>query len=1147
MIERGHHAPMQVSALDPIDTHEFGYLSYPPPVGGRLGMEEPWVSVEPEVGDRSVEQMPRIARGFPLRPGKVQRPFLPNETLRRDRLLDWLHARADCRVIFVAAGAGFGKTTLVADYLRRSRIRTFWYQLDDDDTDGLVFMRYLVAACQAVDPQLLARSAALLEESSLEPPSEEAVLRALLAEVDCLGEVPSALVLDDFHVVEGRPAIGAVVERLIARAPAGLRLILASRRPLGLSAAALRVRGQLAELGREELRFEEAETDRLFRETYRRPLEPDVLRELQARTEGWIASLRLVKTALDRRSPVQARAFIQSLSGAEGDVYDYLAEEVLGELDSKIRAFLMRVAVLEEIGVDMAAVAAETSPARASQLLRDAERLGLLSKGVGIVTSWRLHPLVCDFLLAHLEAEMGRPGVVDLHRRLASAFEAQSWRLAARHWAAAVDADQVRRVICGAVPTIIGAGDFAAADAFMRRFPDPNPNAWYDILLTRQLTAQGRYDEAAALADRSSHVDSQFLEANPAFAPARALTRLHVGIQRDNREMRVSAAEQLSRSGDEELESIARSAELLCDASDSGSLDALCGNLQETARLNRQRGHTRHEGISLLNLSIAEFARGNHEAAVQSGVAATALLRVGSNSGDLAASLLNTAKGLAHLGRWAEALACVDEALGDATKWVEPETIAEAAELQAMYGDPAQGFLIMHELAARPLAQPERPYCTQVNSRLDNSAGFPGRAIDHLNPIGLCPVSPGFSSAVQSLRIHVRASMQPQNSSLVDELANALRFAEGQQAWFWCKTIRLTQALISPSHELSGYVRALKPADAGYLAIQAELVVRRLADLNQAALEIVKEETTRRPVRWRWALRQLLASETARPLDIKRAIDLLEMVGDQDDVVPLRKLAHNKGLKIQDAGRTLMKRLAPPAFVDDLGRVTIRIGDRVVSGTDVRKKVLSLLIYLLTRPQFTASREQVIEALWPHMEPEAGANSLNQTSYFLRQVFEPKAEEDATSGYLNSRADLIWLDPELVQSRSAKCLALIATIRRNPSPELVTRLAELYTGRFAVDFMYDWASSFRENLHAGVLDRVERSIVDDTKIGAFDRALAIAQMALQADPDAEQIELCLLRLYRRMGAHAAAEEQYAHYAAVMREQLGVEPPALETI
>jgi DNA-binding SARP family transcriptional activator len=182
------------------------------------------------------------------------------------------------------------------------------------------------------------------------------------------------------------------------------------------------------------------------------------------------------------------------------------------------------------------------------------------------------------------------------------------------------------------------------------------------------------------------------------------------------------------------------------------------------------------------------------------------------------------------------------------------------------------------------------------------------------------------------------------------------------------------------------------------------------------------------------------------------------------------------------------------------------------------------------------------------MEPEAGANSLNQTSYFLRQVFEPHAEEDATAGYLNSRGDLIWLDPELIHSRSAECLALIARIRRDPSPDLVTQLAELYAGRFAVDFMYDdWASAFRDNLHAGVLDRIERSVIADTKAGAFERALAVAQSALQTDPDAEQIELCLLRLYRRMGAHAAAAEQYDHYATVMREQLGVEPPPLDSI
>jgi DNA-binding SARP family transcriptional activator len=182
------------------------------------------------------------------------------------------------------------------------------------------------------------------------------------------------------------------------------------------------------------------------------------------------------------------------------------------------------------------------------------------------------------------------------------------------------------------------------------------------------------------------------------------------------------------------------------------------------------------------------------------------------------------------------------------------------------------------------------------------------------------------------------------------------------------------------------------------------------------------------------------------------------------------------------------------------------------------------------------------------MDPEAGANSLNQSSYFLRQVIEPNCEDDASAGYLRSRADLIWLDQELVNSTSADCLRLLAEIRRDPSPSLVLNLAEAYRGRFGVDFIYDdWASSFRETLHASFLDRIERAVIADTKAGFFERALSIAQLALQADPDAEQIELCLLRLYRRTGANAAAAEQYSHYAGVLRDQLGVEPPPLESI
>ncbi len=453
--------------------------------------------VEPEFGDL-VDLAAQARQGFPLRPGKIQRPLLPEETLRRDRLFDWLATATRRRATYIVAEAGFGKTTLVADYLRSSRIRTFWYRLDEDDTDGLVFLRYVVAACQAVDPRLLAHTAAVLADMSFEP-SEPVILRSVLEEIDRLGNVPSALVLDDFHVAETVPAIGAVAERLMSRCPAGLSLILIGRRTPSLSVAGLRAHGDLAELGREELRFDESETGRLFSESYHNPLEPDVLHQIQARTEGWAASLQLVNAAVEGLSKAQVRAFVRSLTGADGDLYDFLAEEVVGELDPNLRAFLMGVSLLEEIDAETAAKAASVTLADARRLLGHAQKIGLLSKGVGTVGSWRLHPLVRDFLAARLDAEIGAAGVMELHRHLAVALEPRSWRLAARHWAASGDDEDVRRVVCAAIPTIIGTGDFAAAEELMIRFSDGSEGPWLDIIRTRQLVAAGRYEEADML------------------------------------------------------------------------------------------------------------------------------------------------------------------------------------------------------------------------------------------------------------------------------------------------------------------------------------------------------------------------------------------------------------------------------------------------------------------------------------------------------------------------------------------------------------------------------------------------------------------------------------------------------------------------
>lgn len=204
--------------------------------------------------------------------------------------------------------------------------------------------------------------------------------------------------------------------------------------------------------------------------------------------------------------------------------------------------------------------------------------------------------------------------------------------------------------------------------------------------------------------------------------------------------------------------------------------------------------------------------------------------------------------------------------------------------------------------------------------------------------------------------------------------------------------------------------------------------------------------------------------------------------------------------------------------------------------------------FLLARPNMSATRDHVLDALWPDLEPDVAVNSLNQTVYFLRRIFEPTFTEETSAGYVHHASDLLWLDPELVTSRSIRARAAIRAAEADPSPDNVEAVCQVYGGRFALDFAYEeWAVPCRDSMHAAYLEIIEKAVMADTNAGAFDRAIGLARRAIEVDPDAEQIELSLLKLYRRTGAHAAAAEQYAHYAAVLRNDLGIEPPPLESL
>src|SRR6478736_6775267 len=430
------HMPGPDATVDTPFGHSVSFAPPPPsrhvPASGSWGPVAvgPGRAADPLVHGAAGDRM----NGYPIQPAKVQRPPLRDETLARDRLLDWLAAKVHHRVILILADAGYGKTTLLADFSQRTRLRTLWYRLDEDDRDWISFLSHLVAAGRVHDSGFAPNTAALLSDLARGGPTRETATEVFIRELSAITAQGSLLILDDFHLVDESADIRQVVREIVAGAPERLAIVFASRRVPAVPLARLRAAGEVAELGTDDLRFDATETARLFTETYGRALDADVLADVAAKTEGWAASLQLVQAALRDRTPAQIRQFVRGLSGADQELYDYLAEEVVGDLPEDLQQFLMRTSILHVVTTDMASVVTDLDEDAVGGMMAAAERLTLLSRPSRVAKgSQRYHPLVRQFLEARLRAAIAPVGVAALHRRAAIAA-ALDWRVAAYHF-----------------------------------------------------------------------------------------------------------------------------------------------------------------------------------------------------------------------------------------------------------------------------------------------------------------------------------------------------------------------------------------------------------------------------------------------------------------------------------------------------------------------------------------------------------------------------------------------------------------------------------------------------------------------------------------------------------------------------------------
>jgi ATP/maltotriose-dependent transcriptional regulator MalT len=333
----------------------------------------------------------------------------------RPRLLERLEEGLARGLLLVCAPAGFGKTSLLANWARRGQRPVAWLSLDEGDNDPARFWRHVVAALDRARPGIAEQVAPLLGPPA--PASFEGLVTALINQ---LATQPDqvVLVLDDYHLVDARP-VHASLGFLLEHRPPGLHLVLASRvdPPFGL--ARLRAGGQLAELRDADLRFTSEEAGALLREAVGPDLPDGAVAALTARTEGWVAGLQLAGLSL--RGQADVDGFVASFSGSHRYVLDYLAEEVLDRQPEPVRGFLLVSSVLERLSGGLCdAVTGRTDSQR---LLEGIERANLFLVPLDEVRGWwRYHQLFADLLRVRLQQQ--RPDrVLALHRAAASWHE----------------------------------------------------------------------------------------------------------------------------------------------------------------------------------------------------------------------------------------------------------------------------------------------------------------------------------------------------------------------------------------------------------------------------------------------------------------------------------------------------------------------------------------------------------------------------------------------------------------------------------------------------------------------------------------------------------------------------------------------------
>ncbi|HEX8150625.1 MAG TPA: BTAD domain-containing putative transcriptional regulator [Pyrinomonadaceae bacterium] len=1063
---------------------------------------------------------------------KLLPPRPASVLLSRPRLTERLQANLSHPVTLVAAPAGSGKTTLVADFVRAHAHQFVWYQLDRTDADPLVFLEYLARGVRQSVPGFGDVTLSYLRQSADEVARHPTrAVDVLLNEV--LQEVNRRLVvvLDDYHHLGRETAVHAVLDRLISYLPDVMHVIVVSRDVPPLALSRLRSQDSLAIIDRQELLFTDDETRELFRQVFDLELTPGQLAEYRERTQGWITALQLVRQFAQRETLTSAGAqagaadLNEILRRSEHDIFDYFAEEVFADEPEDVRRLLLRVSLLDRVELD---VCARLYPeVNSRHVLPELVRRNVFMTVAGDSRGgeYRLHPLFRSFLQRRLSQESGPGEVAAEHARCADCYlERGEWEQAARHLIATENFDQAAAVVAERGGHWIAAGALASLVSLVEVLPAEALRAHPRALFYRGEVARLReeLDSARLLYRRAA---SLLRERGDREGEAEALRSLATVERRyGDLETALAYLDRAAELADEDSIVRAKCAGTrgLCLMA-KGEWTAAEREFRAALQGAEDHGDEHYARLMSHNLGLPALLRGDFEESLR-WLRRTLQYRGSAPQIPQEAGVhLNMARCHLCRGEFAECESHLNRSL----------ELSQLFNLSVVQGEVFETYGNLH----RELREPARAVEFYARAaRIYKEAGLDLARRELPEEQAMLSAQEGDLDAARSALdqlVEARAALQNEAALKSAVLARAhVMLAQGEH--------------VAARAELGPALAYFREHDFHYYEAQASMLlascamaagsegacVEHLRRAVELAVRYDYEYWLRREVERKPELFSFEQSHKLLPGDLRRRLSAVQSRPP--------KAREPSPPVTQPACDLTINMLGPVEIYRDPSRP-------LAPDAWTSKRARDVLCFVASRQHRRASKETLVDTFWRDDDPESIEKKFHPTISYVRKALN--SNQLLRQNFLLYKDGEYLLNPELSYRSDVEVFDRLvveaAAARRGGQTERCRQAYEeavsLYRGEFMQGTHDEWVEEQRAYYREQYLRMLEKLAAAAQEAGEWERSLTLAHQILRDDPFREEVYCRIMRAQAALGNRGAVKEQYETLRSLLQKELGVEP------